>query len=307
MIVVFGSLNMDLIFHVDRMPQPGDVILTKSYATLAGGKGANQAYAAAKSGGKVKMYGAVGDDGFGKVLKDGLKKAGADVSGVMAVKNVPTGTAPIFVDKNAENHIIVAQCANGHAKAAQVPDKELTPKTYVLLQQEVDLGEINKLIYRAYKKKAKVILNLAPAQDISESTLKKLSVFVVNEAEAAAVAKKYKLDQKNPESMAKALSKKYKFATVLTLGAKGVVAAIDDKVWHVPSLKIKPVDTTGAGDAFVGALAASLDRGDRWTDALRWASVAGALTCLKTGAQTAVPSSADIRRHLSKLGSVKTY
>ncbi len=303
MIVVFGSLNMDLIFHVDRLPVAGDVLLTDSYVRLPGGKGANQAYAAARSGAQVKMFGAVGDDGFGKVLKSDLKKAGVDVSGVKEIKGEPTGTAPILVDENAQNYIIVASCANAHATADQVPDSVLTKDTYVLLQQEVNLVETNKVIERAHKRGAKVILNLAPAQNIAEDILKKLNVFVVNEIEAETVAKKYNLKTGDPVRLAQALSKAYGFTAVLTLGAEGVVAAEGDKVWKVPALKIKPVDTTGAGDAFVGSLAAAVDRGDAWEDALKWASVAGSLTCLKTGAQAAVPTASEIEKQLKSFSA----
>jgi ribokinase len=303
MIIVFGALNMDLLFHVKHVPQAGEVILTPSYETVPGGKGGNQAVAAGRAlrglKARVHMAGCVGEDGYGQVLLHTLREAGVDVSLVEQRHNVPTGIAPIFIDAQAENHIVVAQGANAMAHPDQVPDKLLGPDTLLLLQQEVPTEATAALIARAHRAGARILLNLAPAGPIADKTLRQLTYFVVNEIEAASVAETYDLPKDAPEAMATALAAKFGFTCILTLGARGALAATPDGTLHpCPPLKVEPVDTTGAGDAFIGALAAALDQGEDLPEALKWGAVAGALTTLKTGAQAAIPGREEIAARL---------
>lgn len=302
MILVFGSLNMDLIMEVSSLPKPGETVLCPGYTLKPGGKGANQAVAAARAGAHVAMYGHVGADDFGATLVAALGADGIDTRGI-ARGRMPTGCAAICVDRAAENAITVASGANREAAATQIPLSALGPDATVLLQMEIPHDENWRLIARAREAGARTILNLAPAAPVPRTALEALDILIVNEHEAAAVAHDLGLaaDAHAPEALARRLAEAVGVTCIMTLGARGALAASRSDVWQVDALRIDPVDTTGAGDAFVGILAAALDAGSSLPDALRRAAVGSAIACLAVGAQESLPTAADIDARLHEL------
>ncbi|NBB83218.1 MAG: ribokinase [Alphaproteobacteria bacterium] len=294
MILVFGSLNMDLVLAAAAIPRPGETVIGDGYATLPGGKGNNQAVAAARAGAAVAMAGAVGDDAFGRALIDNLTAEGIDTA-LVAATDRPTGIAMITVDPAGENAISVAAGANRAVAAEAVPDRALTPETTVLMQMEVRAEENWALIRRARAAGARTVLNVAPAAPVPAEALADLDVLVVNQHEAEAVAAERGLDAGGgPAATAKVLADRTDLICVVTLGGDGAVAATADGVWQVAALPVTPIDTTGAGDTFTGVLAAGLDAGLDLPEALRRASVGAALACRGAGAQAAMPRQADI-------------
>jgi ribokinase len=298
MILVFGSLNADLVFQVQALPRPGETVLCPGYALAPGGKGANQAAAAAKAGASVRMVGHLGGDSFGAFLRQELIRAGVDCAGV-AIAEAATGVAVIGVERGGENQIIVGSGANLATHTGQVGDADLRPGVTVLCQNEVDPGATFALLGRAAGRGARTILNLAPAAPVPPSVLDALDILVVNEIEAAMAAG----DQPAREAQALAgdLATRHDLTCVVTLGAAGAIALEPAGGWRIGSLPVEPVDTTGAGDAFVGVLAAALDRGLDLAEALRRASVGAGLACTRLGAQTSQPTAAEIEARLSDL------
>ena len=285
MIVVFGSINIDLVTRVAALPAPGETVLGPSYDTIPGGKGANQALAARRAGGEVALVGAVGQDGFADVALQLLLRDGVDCTHVARVA-APTGAAFITVDAHSENIIVVASGANGYARAAQVT---LKASDILLLQREVPDSEGEAAARKARASGAKVMLNLAPAGAISRDYLAHIDILVMNEHEAGVLAEAHGLDARSPELAALALHQSFGLTTIVTLGAEGAVAFECSTRHAVAALAISPVDTTAAGDTFVGALAACLARGQSLSEALPFAAAAGSLACTVRGAQTSIP------------------
>lgn len=297
MIIVPGSVNADLLFKVARLPRPGETVLCPGYVMAPGGKGANQAAAAAKAGADVRFVGHVGDDAYGPVLRGLLQDAGVGCE-LLAVSRRPTAIAVIGVDEAGENAIIVGSGANLDTAAHQIPDALLGPGTTVLCQNEIRSEETFTALVRARARGARTILNMAPAGPVPAEMLRALDILVVNELEAEIVAG---APGEGPEAAARLLAGRHGLTCIVTLGGAGCLAVARDEAWRVPALPIRPVDTTGAGDAFVGALAAWLDGGAPLPDALRAASVAAACACEAVGAQTAQPRRAVIEARLPDL------
>jgi len=295
-ILVFGSLNIDLVFACESLPRAGVTLLTPSYAVLPGGKGANQAVAAARAGAPTIMAGAVGDDTFGSLARAALVENGVDASHVARV-GAPTGCAAIVVDPSGENAIVAGSGANLGARAAQVPDSLLGPATTLVLQCEVPIEESTALAKRAKAAGCRVILNFAPAGLLPPTLLDHVDILVLNEHEAAAL--------KNPQDLVKegrAFAARDGLTIIVTRGREGCEAIFTNGGrLLVPALPVEPVDTTGAGDAFVGVLAASLDRGCSIEDALRRASVGAGLACLAQGAQSSMPPLQSVEANLAAL------
>lgn len=286
MIVVFGSINLDLVARVSRMPQPGETLAGSAFAMFPGGKGANQALAARRAGAQVAMYGAVGRDAFAEPALASLAAAGVALDGVARV-DAPTGVALIHVDARGENAITVVAGANGEAAAARVPAAAMPASTTLLMQLEVPLAEVGAVAAAATA--ARVVLNAAPAQPLPAALLDLLDVLVVNEHEAAAIGAALGLPA-SAEGFADALRERHGCAVVVTQGAAGALASTAEGVYRVPAPPTEVVDTTGAGDAFCGALAAALDRGSAWPRALAEAIAAGSLACRRAGAQPSLPA-----------------
>jgi len=307
MITVFGSLNVDYIFQVSQLPAPGETVLASNMQVLPGGKGANQAVAAARAGAKVSMVGAVGRDALSKIALAGLLDAGVDTSAV-ALSTMPTGTAAINVDAQGENAITVSSGANLDASGDSLDEKNLTPRTTVLLQMEVPMTAMADLVQRARKKESCIVWNLAPMQCVDLALLKQVNCLIVNEVELNQLHSEFHQtlgpnngSAKDVEQRAWDIFTLTRQSVVVTLGAKGTLAVHNNTLLTVPALAISPVDTVGAGDAFTGAFTAALDRGETFPVALRWGSVAGGLACLETGAQSSLPTAAQISEHLAAL------
>lgn len=313
MIVVFGSLNVDIVMRVERLPRPGETVIGGHCFQVQGGKGANQACAAARAAGggpddpgtgPVAMVGQVGADDWGRFALAMLAEEGVDLSGVGRASE-PTGCATICVDSVGENAIAVASGANRAARAAQVPDGWLGPDTWVVLQMEVPAAENWALTARARAAGARVLLNVAPAAPVPPEALAQVDVLVVNAVEARMLAELTGVADESPDAIARGLAAAHDLLCVATLGAEGAVAAgslgAETGVWRIGALPVAPVDTTGAGDAFVGCLAVALSGGAEVAEALRFAAAGAGLACLTPGAQSSFARRDDILARVAEI------
>ena len=281
-VVVFGSINVDLVAEVARLPGPGETIKTDSYMALPGGKGANQALAAARKGATTEMVGAVGSDGQAPTALAQLRSDGVGLAAVAEVEGA-SGLAMIAVDAGGENQIIVVSGANASATAAQLPPME--PGDWLVTQNEVDWTQTAQAHRLAREQGAGVIHNTAPAHGLSAAELARIDVLVANEHELAQAAAS--AAETGAEAQARSLLASGVGAVVLTLGAKGSALYLgDEAVTAVPAAPARVRDTTGAGDAFVGALAAALAAGQSLPEAVASANHYAARVCEVLGAQT---------------------
>jgi len=293
MVIVFGSINLDLVCRVARFPVPGETISGSSFSTFPGGKGANQALAAARAGASVRLFGAIGNDAFAPAATALLVSGGVDIQGVAKV-DAPTGCATILVDDLGENCIVVVAGANAMADPRTVPDAALTAQTVLVLQQEVDGAANTALIARTRRAGARIILNAAPAHPISRELLRAIDMLVVNESEASALATVLGWTATPRAFASSATNAAPGLAVILTLGAAGALWVSAAQTLRTTAPEVHVVDTTGAGDAFVGTLAAAIDAGAPPAVALRRAVAAGSLACTAHGAQPALPDRAAV-------------
>jgi ribokinase len=282
-VLVFGSVNADLVFAVPELPAPGVTVLGEDIRSFPGGKGANQAVAAARDGAATAFAGCIGRDGFAAVATSALRAAGVDLASLREVDQ-PTGVATICVDPAGRNQIAVASGANRAARARQVAEAQLHPGVVVLMQMEVPPAEVAALIHRAKARGARVVLNLAPPGELPAQALRALDLLVVNEHEAAVLAARLGCAAK-----AVALRGALGVDVAVTLGEAGVEAATSAGAIRQPAFAVKPVDTTGAGDCWCGVLCAGLDRGLGLEAAMRRASAAAAIACTRPGAAASMP------------------
>lgn len=295
MIVVFGSINLDMIFAMEDLPTAGQTLLARSLDLHPGGKGANQAVAAARDGVAVTMVGAVGGDGLKETALSGLRGAGVDLSRV-AVTDRATGTAAVCTDAAGRNQIVVAGGANLQARADQVEDALLSPGNTLIVQMESDPGETAELILRARRLGARVILNLAPAAPLPLTVLKSVDILVVNEDEAEWLA-----GHLGCAGDAAALRSLLGGTVIRTLGGDGVEWSSVDGSGRQPAPAVAVRDTTGAGDCFVGVLAADLDRGRPLDASIRRAACAASLSCTRAGGQASLPAALETDKALGGL------
>ncbi|MDA9402092.1 ribokinase [Bradyrhizobium sp. CCBAU 45389] len=296
MILVFGSLNIDLVAQVPVIPGPGRTVLAPSYQTHFGGKGANQAVAAARiaGAGPVRMAGRVGRDGFGDSAIENLRTNGVDTTFVVG-GDEPTGCAFITVDQSGENAITVASGANLTASAGDLPAELFRPDTVLVLQMEVPFAQALAAARRTNTASGTVIWNLAPVpekmtREMVTEILAVTDYLLVNEHEALDAAMAIGLATVDYEAAAADLAKAGDLTCIVTAGAQGALAVTADGTrLRAPALRITPVDTTGAGDTFAGAFAAMLGEGVALQRALAVGCEAAALKCLKAGAQTGMP------------------
>lgn len=305
MVIVFGSLNIDLIMRVKDQPVVGETILTPTYEWLPGGKGANQAIACSRSGVKTAMVGKVGDDGFGTRILTGLKRDEVLASGVARHDSEPTGTAFITVDDNCDNQIVVASGANRLTTADQVPDEILHADNVCLMQMEVPHEQNWDVIHRAKSVGAKTILNLAPAGVVPREVLDDLDYLIVNQIEGRQMAEKMGLEiEESAIAMARRLAEEARLTCVMTLGELGCVAMKPDGTgWKVDAFDLEDnfADTTGAGDTFCGVFAGCVFNNMSLQETLRRASVAGSLACREIGAQSSMPRTEEIEEYLGHI------
>jgi ribokinase len=294
-VLVFGSANADLVFAVPDLPAPGVTVMGQGVRSFPGGKGANQAVAAARDGAEVIFAGCVGRDGFAEVATSALLGAGVDLSR-LGIVDQPTGCASICVDPAGRNQIAVAPGANMAARASQVEDAALHPGVVVLLQMEVPVGEVGALIARAKARGARVVLNLAPPGDLPLAALRALDLLVVNEHEAAVLAGRLGCAAE-AGALRAALGGAPDGAggpdVAVTLGEAGLEAATAGGPVSMAAFAVTPVDTTGAGDCWCGVLCAGLDRGLGLEAAMRRASAAAAIACTRPGAAASMPTAAE--------------
>lgn len=293
MIVVFGSINIDLVARVPALPRAGETVAGPDYQVIPGGKGANQALAARRAGADVVMVGAVGRDGFAGTALSALSAEGVDVTRVAPV-DAPTGAAFIAVDATGQNQIVVAAGANAAARASALDGLAPSPRDILLLQWEVPEAEIVAAARWAKARAMRVMLNRAPAGSISAELAGLLDVVVVNEHEVLALGAGFGLSDGDPDTVAAALSERHDLAVAVTLGAEGALCWADGIRHESPAYPVDVVDTTAAGDTFCGALAASLDRRRGLETAVEFAAAAGSLACTRFGAQSSIPDLAAI-------------
>jgi len=297
-ILVVGSVNMDLVVRSPHMPAPGETVLGEGFVTSPGGKGANQAVAAARLAARCRFLGRVGDDEFGRVLQQGLRKEGIDCTDLIVTDRVATGVAMIVVDAQGENSIVVASGANyrltpddvfGRAHAFEEADA-------VLLQLELPLPTVRAAIDMAHRHACRIILDPAPAPSRLPNAFCEVDVISPNVGEAEMLTGTKTGEERADRNIALDLIARGASAAVLKLAGRGsMVVTADGQMARVPAYEVDIVDTTAAGDAFTAALAVSVARGMDLKSAARLANAAGALACTKLGAQSAMPTADEVR------------
>lgn len=292
-VVVVGSVNADLVVGVDRRPGPGETVLGSDLAVHPGGKGANQAVAAARLGGRVGILGRTGDDGNGELLRASLAGAGVDLAHLL-VTDAPNGVALITVGPDGDNSIIVSPGANARLAPADVEAARamIAGAAVVTFQLEVPLETVLAAARVAADAGGRVVLNLSPPAPVPDELLRLCDPLVVNEHEAAFLLPGHDADE-DPAALASALLARGPRSVVITLGGDGALVADASGSSAVPSPKVEAVDTTGAGDAFTAALCLRLARGDALAGAARYAARVGAASVRAAGAQSSYPSADD--------------
>jgi ribokinase len=303
-VTVVGSLNIDYIATVERLPAAGETVSATGLVRRFGGKGANQAVAAVRQGARVAMIGCVGDDDSGRAYRQRLRAEGIDVAGVSATRRALTGTALIAVDRAAENIIVVAAGANGELKPAAVRARRqrISSAGILLVQLEVPMPTVVEAVRVANRARAPVVLNPSPLRDEFPWGKCSLDTLIVNVGEAQAIFG-LRLDHL-PVGLVKwqhALVQRQIERLIITQGPKPTVCISAAGCLEVPTLPVKPVDTVGAGDAFAGAFAARRADGEDALSAIRYANCAGALATLKPGAQESIPDKALTAKALRRL------
>ncbi|MDB5411906.1 MAG: Ribokinase [Rubritepida sp.] len=291
-VIVFGSAIADIVFRLPNLPRPGETVLSEAGPALPGGKGLNQAIAAARDGAGVRFVGCVGRDGPGEMLRAALVAAGVDVAALRDVTE-PSGLACVCVDEAGHNQIAVSPGANRAARAEQV--QEIPRGATLLMQMEVAPAENAALIARGHASGARLLLNLAPAGTMDPAALRALDLLILNESEAGWLG-----NQLGLAASASTLHAGLGIGIAMTQGERGVVVATTAGVVSVPAFEVTAVDTTGAGDAWCGVLAAALDRGMPLEASIRRANAAGALACTSAGAAPSMPTAAEIDRLIAR-------
>jgi ribokinase len=297
-IVVLGSLNADLVVSVPRLPRPAETVLGDRLRTYPGGKGANQAVAAARLGGSVCMVGRVGQDAFADLLLRSLAADGVDTAAVERDPDEPTGVALIVVEQGGQNLIAVAPGANARVDAREVDRAadRLNSGSILLLELEVPVPTVEQAVVVARQRGSRVILNAAPASSVlPETLLRQVDVLIVNEVEAATLFGCSVGSIEEAAGAGRAALDRGSGAAIVTLGAAGAVVVEPGGVTRIEPYRVVAIDATAAGDAFVGALALSLARGVDLVTAARLAAAAGAAAVTRPGAQSSLPTQADLQ------------
>ncbi len=297
-IVVFGSINMDLVAVAPALPKPGETVMGDGFATLPGGKGANQAVAAARLGADVCMIGRVGDDVFGPLLLENLEANAVDVSDVMTTRGMSSGIAVILLDDDRENYIVGIYGANMACDEIQVEaaSRALEGADALLLQMEIPFDVSLEAAQIARRMGVRVIYDPAPPSEIPFSSYEAFDIIAPNQSEAEVLTGVTVDGIDSAHGAAQVLRSRGAGTALIKLGEQGVVYSTGDFVGHVPAFQVEAVDTVAAGDGFAGALAVALAEGQPIECALRFASAAGALVVTKRGAQDAMPHRAEVER-----------
>ena len=302
-ITVIGSLNMDLVVRSAKIPRPGETLAGSDFHLIPGGKGANQAVAAARAGAATAMVGCLGADAFAPVLLESLIAAGVDTRGVARLAGISTGTATILLEEGGENRIIIVAGANGQVSEEVVNAnwEQIAQSDLILLQHEIPLSTVHAVIARAHSEGIRVLLNPAPIYPIPLQILAQVDTLILNEIEASFLTGSPVSD---PHSAAQAAAKLVTLGVqtaIITLGPQGALlfSSAGGEMYQ-PAFQVTPIDTTAAGDTFVGGYAASLLAGASPAEALRYAAAAAALAVTRLGAQTSIPARAEVEAFLAE-------
>lgn len=294
-ICVIGSLNMDLVVNVDTMPKPGQTIIGSNFKEVPGGKGANQAVAMARLNGNVTMIGKVGEDGFGQTLINSLKNDKVDTTYIQTAKGA-TGVALITVDKNAQNSIVVSPGANFEVKEDDIDNniEAIKNSDIVVLQLETPLDTIKYALNKAKELNKYTILNPAPAVKLDDEIIKNIDLLTPNETELEIISGVSIETEEDIQKASQIMIEKGVKELIVTLGSKGSLYINKEKSMFKKAYKVEAVDTTAAGDSYTGALAVALSQDKGMEEAMDFASKVGALSVLKEGAQSSLPTLEDV-------------
>ena len=294
-ICVIGSLNMDLVVNVDKMPQPGQTIIVSNFKEVPGGKGANQAVAMARLNGNVSMIGKVGEDGFGQTLINALKNDKVDTTYIKTTKGA-TGVALITVDNNAQNSIVVSPGANFEVKEEDIDNniEAIKNSDIVVLQLETPLNTIKYALKKSKELNKYTILNPAPALKLDDEIIKNVDLLTPNETELEIISGVSIETEEDIQKAAQIMIEKGVKELIVTLGSKGSLYINKEKSIFKKAYKVEAVDTTAAGDSYTAALAVALSKDQSIEEAMDFASKVGALSVLKEGAQSSLPTLEDV-------------
>jgi len=296
-IVIVGSLNMDLVTRAPRLPKAGETLSGHSFVTVPGGKGANQAVAAARLGASVAMIGCVGDDAYGEQLRGALLAEGIDCQAVSRIERESSGVALIVVDDSSQNAIVIVAGGNGHMTSAVVDgfDALLRQADVIICQLEIPMATVGHVLRRGRELGKTVILNPAPASGpLPVEWYGWIDYLIPNESEASALTGLPVESVATADAAASALMKAGVGKVIVTLGEQGALFATHARSQHFPAPKVSPVDTTAAGDTFVGGFAAALAAGKSESDAILFGQTAAALSVTRSGAQPSIPTVQDV-------------
>jgi ribokinase len=297
-ILVIGSSNTDMVVKTTHFPTPGQTLLGGQFFMFPGGKGANQAVAAARLKGKITFIAKLGKDIFGDQSLAGFQQTGMDTRYIIRDEKMPSGVALITVNEKGENHIVVAPGANHSLTADDLNKSELAfvQSEWILMQLEIPVETIVHGAGKAQKLGKKIVLNPAPAQALPEELFSKLFLFTPNETEASFYTGVHITDIDSARKAAAALLKKGVANVVITMGSKGVYFTNSTEELLIPAPMVNAVDTTAAGDVFNGAICVGLAEGMTWKEALTWACKAAAFSVTRMGAQSSAPTREELDR-----------
>ncbi|TCI57752.1 ribokinase [Exiguobacterium sp. SH1S21] len=291
-IVVIGSVSMDLVVTTNKRPQAGETVIGNTFQTVPGGKGANQAVAAARLGGQVEMVGCVGSDEFGNIIRQNFKQNQVGTRHLRTIGEEVTGTAHIVL-ADGDNSIVVVQSANKHVRFTDVElEQLLDDQTLVLLQLEIPIETVEQVSTYCHQRNIPVLLNPAPSQALTSELLEKVTYVTPNEHECRDLFGDLPIED---------VLRRYPNKLIVTEGVRGVCFFDGKTIQHIPAILANVVDTTGAGDTFNGALAVSLVEGNNLEEAARFAVVASGMSVEGFGAQGGMPNRADVMRRLERV------
>lgn len=302
-LVVVGSINMDLVVRTPRMPLPGETLLGSDFHTIPGGKGANQTVAVARQGAAVKIVGCVGNDDFGQAQWRCLNAEGIDLSLLQVDAQQATGIAVIMIDQSGQNSIIVSAGANNAVSVAQIDAAKdaIAQAAMLICQLEVPLESVMYAIESAHRSQTPVLLNPAPAHHGLDLTLfEQVTYLILNESEAEALTGMGVSDVTSAKAAALRLRDAGAKTVILTLGANGAIVAHGGELYHEAAVSVKAVDTTAAGDTFVGCFAFAISEGVSVPEAVRIATHASALSVTKLGAQPSIPTRQEVEQFIAQ-------